>query len=314
MLPEETKKEAGEKEPELIEKIKSLKKERNAVILTHFYQRLEIQDAGDYHGDSLALCRIAAASKADVICFCGVRFMAESAAILNPKRKVLLPAPEAGCSLADDLDLGTLRKLKSEHPDVPVVCYINSSALVKAESDICCTSANAIEVVNYLKDHDEVIFVPDRNLGHYVSLHTKKRVYLTNIYCNAHNDLTREEALRMKSLYPNAVFFAHPECRPEVLEIADFISSTGGMIRYVRQSGAKEFIVGTEIGMVNRLKRDFPQFKFYPVSDKMICNHMKLITLERLALSLETLSPVIEVPEEIRIKAKQALDKMMEIA
>lgn len=294
------------------EKIMRLKKERNAIILAHNYQRPEIQDISDYRGDSLGLCRIANSSDAEVICFCGVRFMAESAVILTG-RKVILPAPEAGCSLADDLSLDTLRRLKTEHPKAALVCYINSSAQVKAECDICCTSANAIQVVNSLKDSDEVIFVPDHNLGHYVSLHTDKRVYLADVYCNSHNDLIKADVIMKKALYPNAKFIAHPECKPEILELADFISSTGGMSKYVSKSNAREFIIGTEIGMVYRLQSDFPQFKFYPVSDKMICQSMKLITLERLADSLETLSPVIKVPEDISIKAKKALEKMMEI-
>ncbi|MBN2373219.1 quinolinate synthase NadA [bacterium] len=302
-----------EKNQKLVENIRRLKKERNAIILTHNYQRPEIQDIGDHCGDSLGLCRIAASSNADVICFCGVRFMAESAAILNPGKKVILPAPEAGCSLADDLSIETLRTLKSKYPNAAVVCYVNSSAGVKAESDICCTSANAVQVVNSLKDYEEVLFVPDHNLGHYVSLHTDKKVYLAEVYCNAHHDLEKADAVRLKKLHPNAKFIAHPECKPEVLELADFVSSTSGMSKYVGDSGAREFIVGTEIGMVYRLQKDFPEYLFYPVSDKMICNDMKLITLERLAYSLETLTPVVEVPEKIRLKAKQALDRMMKI-
>jgi len=298
----------------LAEKIERLKKERHAIILVHNYQRPEIQDIGDYLGDSLGLCRIAATSDADVICFCGVRFMAESAAILCPEKKIILPAPEAGCSLADDLSIDTLRTLKAKHPNAAVVCYVNSSAQVKAESDICCTSANAIQVVNSLKKYDEIIFVPDHNLGHYVSLHTDKRIHLTDVYCNAHHPLTKEEVLKAKSEHPRAKFMAHPECNPEVLELADFISSTSGMAKYAGDSGAKEFIVGTEVGMVYRLKKDLPELQFYPVSDQMLCEHMKLITLERLAQSLETLKPIIQVPEDIRIKAKRALDRMMELS
>ena len=302
------------KDMKLLEKIERLKKEHNAIILAHNYQRPEIQDIGDYLGDSLGLCRIAATSEAEVICFCGVRFMAESAATISPEKKVILPAPEAGCSLADDLSIETLRALKTEHPNAAVVCYVNSSAQIKAESYICCTSANAIKVVNSLKDFDEIIFVPDHNLGHYVSLHTDKKVFLTNVYCSAHDPLSKADVIKVKARYPRARFIAHPECRPEVLELADFISSTSGMAGYVKESGAREFIVGTELGMVYRLKKDFPEFEFHPVSDKMLCEHMKLITLERLAKALETLEPVIRIPEEIRIKAKGALDRMMALA
>jgi quinolinate synthase len=225
----------------------------------------------------------------------------------------VLPAPEAGCSLADDLSVDTLREMKMKHPNAAVVCYVNSSAKVKAESDICCTSANAIQIVNSLKGYDEVIFVPDRNLGHYVSLHTEKRIFLTDVYCNAHNILTRQDVIMAKSRHPRARFMAHPECKPEVLEMADFVSSTSGMSKYVRESGARDFIVGTETGMLYPLEQEFPEFNFFPVYDKMLCEHMKLITLERLAKSLETLEPVIKVPEPIRIKAKKTLDRMMEL-
>lgn len=314
MMTIETKTDIREKEIKLIERIKRLKKEQKAIVLVHNYQRPEIQDIGDYLGDSLGLCRIAAASNSDVICFCGVHFMAESAAILCSEKKVVLPAQEAGCSLADDLSVDTLREMKMKHPNAAVVCYINSSAQVKAESEICCTSANAIQVVNSLKEYNEIIFVPDHNLGHYVSLHTEKRIFLTDVYCNAHNPLTKKDVLKAKSKYPKAQFIAHPECKPEVLELADFVSSTGGMSKYVRESGARDFIIGTEIGMIYPLEKEFPGFNFFPVSDKMLCKHMKLITLERLAKALETLKPVIRVPDQIRIKAKKALDKMMELA
>jgi quinolinate synthase len=297
----------------LVERIDRLKRERNAIILVHNYQRPEIQDIADHLGDSLGLCRMAAASGADVICFCGVRFMAESAAILCPEKTVLLPAPEAGCSLADDLSIDILKSLKSRHPRAAVVCYVNSSAQIKAESDICCTSANAIQVVNSLKEFDEIIFVPDRNLGHYVSLHTDKRVFCADVYCSAHHLLTLEDVLKVTTAHPCARFIAHPECRPEVLELADCVSSTAGMARYVRESGAREYIVGTEIGMVYRLRKDFPGYTFYPVSDRMVCEHMKLITLERLAASLENMEPVIKVPEGIRKKAQKALQKMMDV-
>ncbi|MGA1794526.1 MAG: quinolinate synthase NadA [bacterium] len=298
---------------QLAEKIDRLKRERSAIILVHNYQRPEIQDIADHLGDSLGLCRTAAASEAEVICFCGVRFMAESAAILCPEKRVILPAPEAGCSLADDLSLDTLKALKARHPRAAVVCYVNSSAQIKAESDICCTSANAIQVVNSLKEYNEIIFVPDHNLGHYVSLHTDKTVHCADVYCSAHHLLTRKDALRVTAAHPGARFIAHPECRPEVLELADCVSSTAGMARYVRESGAKEFIVGTEVGMVYRLRKDFPGYTFYPVSDRMICEHMKLITLERLAASLETMETVIEIPEEIRKKARKALQRMMDV-
>ncbi|MGA1843911.1 MAG: quinolinate synthase NadA [bacterium] len=298
---------------ELVKRIDRLKRERNAIILVHNYQRPEIQDIADHLGDSLGLCRMAAASEAEVICFCGVRFMAESAAILCPEKRVILPAPEAGCSLADDLSLDTLKTLKARHPRAAVVCYVNSSAQIKAESDICCTSANAIQVVNAMKGYNEIVFVPDHNLGHYAGLHTDKRVFCADVYCSAHHLLTLKDALRVTEAHPDARFIAHPECRPEVLELADCVSSTAGMARYVRESGAKEFIVGTEIGMVYRLRKDFPEYTFYPVSDRMICEHMKLITLERLAASLENMETIIEIPEKIRTKARKALQRMMDV-
>lgn len=297
----------------LIERIKGLKKAHNAIILAHNYQPPEIQDLGDYIGDSLNLCRKAATSDAEVICFCGVRFMAESAAIINPKKRVILPAPEAGCSLADDLKIETLKRLQADHPDAATVCYVNSSAEVKAMSYICCTSANAIKVVNTLQNYKEIIFVPDMNLGHYVSLHTDKRLYLTNINCNIHNVIKKEDILAAKALHPKAKLIVHPECKPDVVAQADCVASTSQMSKYIMDSGASEFIIATEIGMLYPLSKSFPSFKFYPVSDKMLCKHMKLITLEKLASSLETLKPEIEVPEAIRIKAKQALDRMLEI-
>lgn len=302
-----------EQEARLKTQINDLKKKHNAIILTHNYQRPEIQDIGDYRGDSLGLCRIAATSESDIICFCGVRFMAESGAILCPEKRVILPAPEAGCSLADDLSIHTLRQMKAEHPNAAVVCYVNSSAQTKAESDICCTSANAIQVVNSLKGYKEIIFVPDHNLGHYVSLHTDKQVFLTEVYCTAHHLITKKEVMDAKAQYPQAKFIAHPECKPEVLELADFVSSTSGMAKYVEESGEKEYIVGTEIGMVYRLQKDFPEYKFHELSDKMLCRDMKLITLQRVADALQNLEPVIKIPEEIRIKAKKTLKRMMEI-
>jgi quinolinate synthase len=297
---------------ELANRLQELKRQRNAVILAHYYQRDEIQDVADFIGDSFQLSQQAAATDADVIVFCGVHFMAESAAILSPDKIVLLPEPRAGCPMADMIDVDGLRKFKAEHPDAAVVSYVNTTAAVKAESDICCTSANAVKVVNSL-DADRVIFTPDRNLGRYIARHTDKEVVVWEGFCNTHDHLTLEQLEKTQAEHPQALTVVHPECRPEISAAADYVSSTSGMIRFVRQSDAKEFIIGTEGGLLHLLQRENPDKRFYLASPNLICPNMKANTLAKVVRSLETMSPEITVPEDIREKAVLALDRMLAI-
>ena len=298
---------------DLKRRIAQLKKEKNAVILVHNYQREEIQEIADIVGDSLQLARAATKAEADIIEFCGVRFMAESASILNPDKKVLLPVKEAGCPLADMITPEKLRALKSQYPDAACVCYVNSSAEVKAESDIACTSSNAIEVVKSLPKK-RIIFVPDENLGKYVQLQVaEKEIILWKGFCPTHIRLSEEEVIKTKKEYPQAEFLAHPECNPEVLKLADEICSTAGMFKYARASKSKEFIIGTESGMLYRLKKENPGKKFYLPSEHLVCANMKLTTLGWVAHSLEMEINEVKVPENIRLKAKKSLDRMLEI-
>lgn len=294
-------------------KIKALKKDRNAVIIVHNYQRDEIQEIADYAGDSLGLARAAVQTKADIIVFCGVRFMAESASILNPDKKVLLPVKEAGCPLADMITARKLRQKKKEFPGAAVVCYVNSSAEVKAESDVACTSSNAIEVVRSMPEK-RIIFVPDKNLGRYVQGQVpEKDIILWEGYCPTHLRLTEEDVIKAKKSFPDAEFIAHPECRPEVLKLADHVCSTGGMFQYARQAKAKEFIVGTESGMLYRLRKENPGKKFYIPTTNLLCANMKLTTLGWVAHSLENFVYEVKVLPEIREKAKKTLEKMLNI-
>lgn len=297
----------------IIEEIKRLKAERNAVILSHFYTRREVQEVADFVGDSLSLCKAAVNSKADVIVFAGVHFMAESAAIISPQKTVLLPVPDAGCPMADMVTVKSLRAAKEKHPEAAVVCYVNSSAAVKAESDICCTSANAINVVNSIDDK-EIIFIPDRNLGAFVSLHTDKKIHLWPGFCHVHDNISEKNIQELKKLHPDTEFLAHPECRTEVLNFADRILSTSGIVKEVGNSGSTEFIIGTEREIVRSLKRKYPDKKFYPASEKAFCYNMKKITLEAILNSLQNLEYEIHVPENIRVKARRALDRMLEIS
>ncbi|MCM8784181.1 MAG: quinolinate synthase NadA [Candidatus Omnitrophica bacterium] len=298
----------------LKQRISELKKERKAVIVVHNYQREEVQDIADYIGDSLELARSVINVDAEVIVFCGVHFMAESAVILNPEKKVLLPVKEAGCPMADMITAEKLKLIKQQHPDAAVVCYVNSSARVKAESDICCTSSNAIEVVRALP-HKKIIFVPDKNLGAYIQDNVKeKEIILWNGFCPTHIRLTEEEVIEAKKNYPQAQFIAHPECCPEVLALADEVLSTGGMFKYVKNSSAKDFIIGTERGVVCRLKKENPDKNFYLPSEHLVCANMKLITLGWVAHSLEFMVHEVNVPEEIRMKAKLALERMLEVS
>jgi quinolinate synthase len=300
------------KDTDLVEKIRSLKKKRNAVILVHNYQLDEVQDIADFVGDSLDLSQKAARTDAEVIVFCGVHFMAETAAILCPEKVVLLPDINAGCPMADMITAEELKKKKRESPNATVVCYINSTAEVKAESDVCCTSANAVKVIESL-DSEEILFIPDQYLGHYISTQTGKEMILWPGYCPIHVKIQPEHIDQLRQKHPQAKVVVHPECRPEVIALADEVLSTSGMCRYAGQSGVREVIVGTEAGIIHRLKKENPTKKFFPVFDKAICPNMKLITLEKVLWSLENMTPEVKVPEEIRLEAKAAVDKMLEI-
>ncbi len=297
----------------LKKKIARLKKKRNAVIIAHNYQRDEIQEIADIGGDSLALSQAAVRTDADVIVFCGVKFMAESASILNPDKKVLLPVLEAGCPLADMITPEKLRARRKEHPEAAVVCYVNSSAEVKAESDIACTSSNAIEIVKSLKER-EVIFVPDKNLGRYVQSQVPdKKIILWEGFCPTHIRVQEEDVVTAKKQHPEAEVVAHPECNPGVLALSDHICSTGGMFKYVKASGSKEFIIATEAGMLYRLQKENPDKKFYLPTPNLVCANMKLITLGWVAHSLEMLVYEIKVSDEISEKAKKTLDRMLQV-
>ena len=296
----------------LVERIEQLKRSRNAVVLVHNYQLGEVQDIADYTGDSLELSRIAAASDADVIVFCGVHFMAETASILCPEKTVLLPDACAGCAMADMITPPELQKEKEKYPDARVVCYVNSTAEIKAMSHVCCTSANAVDVVNSLDAH-EILFVPDRYLGSYVSTKTSKKVVLWSGFCPSHARIKPDDINDLKKHYPDAVVVVHPECTPEVIAVADEVLSTGGMVRYAAGNDVKEMIVGTEIGMLYRLRKENPGKRFIPVSEQAVCPDMKMITLEKVVASLERMEPVVKVPEDIRVKAKAAVDRMLEV-
>lgn len=296
---------------DLAARIARLKAERGAVILAHNYQRGEVQDVADFTGDSLELSRLAVKTDARVIVFCGVYFMAESACILNPEKTVLLPVREAGCPLADMLDAGQLREWKAAHPGRPVVTYINSSAEVKAESDICCTSANAADVVESL-DADEVLFGPDMNLGAWVQAQTEKRLILWKGYCATHAWVRPEEVLEAKREHPGALVMAHPECGPAITAHADRVCSTSGMLAYARTSPAREFIVLTEAGILHRMTRDNPGKRFYLGSKRLICPNMKLTTLASIAESLERMRHEVRVEEGVRACAARALTRMLE--
>lgn len=297
---------------DLIKRIQELKVKRNAVILSHYYSRPEVQDVADFVGDSLALSQEAVHQDADVIVFCGVHFMGESAAILSPKKTVLLPEIDATCPMADMVDVEGLKRLKEKYPDAPVVSYVNSSAAIKAESYICCTSANAVEVVNSL-EAEEVIFVPDKNLAAYVAARTDKKVIPWEGHCPTHHQILREDVLKMKEEHPLAKFIAHPECRPDVLELADHVASTRGMILYAKNSPAREFIIGTECGLIHGLHKAAPEKTYYCISGFACCPSMKMVNIEKILASLEKMQHVVTVPEEVRARAKEALDRMLAV-
>ena len=292
------------------EKIRQLAKKKNAIILAHNYQPPEIQDVADLCGDSLELSIKAAQTDASIIVFCGVHFMAETAYILCPDKTVLLPEPDAGCPMADMVTPEVLSARKKELGNIPVITYVNSPAAVKAVSDICCTSANVVKIVNTI-DSNEVLMTPDRNLAQYAQANTDKKVHLWDGYCPFHNTLTAEDVQKARAAHPNALFIAHPECPPQVLSLADSIQSTSGMISYAGQSDHTEFILGTENGLLYPIGKANPGKKFYPASDKMLCPDMKKITLEKLAHSLEHLTGKVTVPEEIRLKALGSVERMI---
>lgn len=320
----------------LVDQILKLKQERNAIILSHNYQRDEVQEIADFIGDSLELSRQAAGVVCDVIVFCGVNFMAESASILSPEKTVLLPALDANCPMADMIRVSgprkvmktfpgyeiqpafvfphdfTLRDIRARYPDAAVVAYVNTTADVKAESDICCTSSNVVKVVESLP-HERIICIPDRNLSIWAARHTKKQIIAWDGFCHVHDRVTVADVEQARREHPKALLMAHPECRIEVLELADHVTSTSGMLRYARASEALEFIVGTEVGLMHRLRKENPGKQFHPLRKDMICPNMKKTTLQSVLDALREMKNVIKVPEEVRVPAKRALDRMLAV-
>ena len=298
---------------ELIKKIIKLKEERKAVVLAHNYQRGEVQEIADFVGDSLGLSQQAAKTNAKVIVFCGVHFMAETAAMLSPDKIVLLPDLDAGCPMADMINAEQLREEKKKHPGSPVVCYVNSAAEVKAECDVCCTSSNAIKIVERLSNERPIIFIPDQYLGAYTASKTNKKLILWPGYCPTHMKIGVDDIINLKKEYPHAEVLVHPECRPEVIAQADYALSTDGIIKRVRQSLSKEFIIGTELGITHRLKKENPEKIFIPASQQAVCPNMKLITLEKVLWALERMEFPVTVPPNIRERAIHAVNRMLEI-
>jgi len=298
---------------DLGDKIKALKKKRNAVILAHNYQLPEVQDVADYRGDSLELSRIASKTEAKVIVFCGVHFMAETASILCPDKTVIMPDINASCPMANMISAEQLRKLRKEHPQAAVVGYVNTSAEVKAELDVCCTSTNAIAVINALKDKKEIIFVPDKYLADYVSKQTGRKLISWAGFCPTHVKITPEDIKRERRFHPEAKVLVHPECLPAVVAMADAVLSTSKMSQYAKETQAKEMIIGTEVGLIYRLKKDNPTKEFYPASEAAVCPNMKRTTQEKILYALETMKEEVRVSEEIRQRAKKAIDLMLRI-
>lgn len=299
---------------ELFGKIKELAKQKNAVILTHIYQRLEVQRVADFVGDSLMLSKQAAETDADLIVFCGVHFMAETAKLLNPTKKVLLPDIQSGCPMADMINVDDLRNFKAEHPGAPVVCYVNSSAAVKAESDICCTSTNAIDIVRSL-DSEEVLFVPDKGLGEWVQYNVpEKNIHIYDGFCPTHWQITSAEVDKQRQLHPEAVILAHPECDPEVWRRADYVGSTSGIYKFIEESCGRKFIILSEQGLVARIQADFPEKEIMTVFPLPLCPNMKYHSLENLYDAIDQEFTEIIIPEEILIPAKATIDRMIEIS
>jgi len=297
----------------IVDRINELKSKLNAVILAHNYQPPPIQDLADFTGDSLGLSIEASRTSADVIVFCGVRFMAETAAVLSPDKMVLLPDEHADCPMANMITADDLRHFKSKHPNALVVCYVNSTAAVKAESDYCCTSANAVEVVDSLPRDREVIFVPDRHLGRFVQQRTHRELLLWPGYCASHVVITEDDIRRARAAHPDAVVMAHPECTEPVKDLADQVLSTSQMLRFVESSDARCFIVATECGMIYPLRKRNPRSQFIPASDRAVCPNMKRITLEKVLWSLEDLKYRVSIPTGISRRARAALDRMVEV-
>lgn len=299
---------------ELADRIAHLKSEKDAVVLSHNYQIGEVQDIADFVGDSLQLSIEASKTKNKLIVFCGVHFMAETAKIISPEKKVIMPDINAGCPMAEMINESQLIDLKDKHPDAVVVCYVNSTAKIKALSDICCTSSNAVKVINSIPKDKKIIFIPDKYLGSYVKSKTDRELILWNGYCPTHVMITAKNIIKLKKEHLEATVIVHPECTPEVIEIADKVESTGGMIKYVKSSNRKKFIIGTEVGIIYRLKKENPDKIFIPATNQAICPNMKLTNLEKLLWSLEEEREEIKLSQEIIEKAKSAIEKMMAIA
>jgi len=297
---------------EIKDKISELKKEKDAVILAHNYQVGDVQDIADYIGDSLGLSQQAAKVKEEVIVFCGVHFMAETAAILAPEKTILMPEINAGCPMADMITADELREWKQGYPGSKVVCYVNTSAAVKAECDVCCTSSNAVNVVNSIGGK-EILFAPDKNLAAYVARHTQKKIIPWDGYCYVHNNILARDIRAKKKLYPEAEVWVHPECRPEVIDIADKVLSTGGMVKEGRVTTKKDIIIGTETGIIYRIKKENPTKNFYPARDRSFCSNMKKTDLKKVLRSLEDMVYKVEVPLEISQRARGAIEKMVSL-
>jgi len=303
---------------DIFKEIEKLKVEQNAVILAHYYQEPDIQDVADYIGDSLGLSREAAKTKAEVILFAGVHFMAETAKILNPEKKVILPALNAGCSLADACPVNEFKKFKEKFPNHVVVSYVNCTAAVKAESDIICTSSNAVKVIESIPKDKKIIFAPDRNLGKFVAKKANRDLVLWDGTCMVHEIFSEKKLIQLKFKYPNAKVIAHPECEPRILELSDFVGSTTALLNYAKDSDANEFIVVTESGIIHQMEKNNPEKKFIPAppNNNCACNecpHMKLNTLEKLYLALKNLSPEVIIPENVRKKALIPINRMLEL-
>lgn len=299
-------------EPGIQERILQLKEERSAIILAHNYQLPEVQDIADLVGDSLELSRAAASLEGEVIVFCGVDFMAETAAILSPEKKVLLPAPDACCPMAEMITAGEVRVLQERFPDAAVVCYVNTTAGVKAESDICCTSANAVKVVESV-EADRVLFIPDHNLGRYVARFTEKEILPWEGFCIVHDRFTPEEVQEARRLHPDAEVLVHPECRPEVIDLADHVFSTSGILRHACSGRAEEYVIGTEVGILHRIRKLCPERQYYPLSPRAVCVNMKKTDLVKVHNALLALQPRVTVPEDTAMRARVAIERMLEI-
>jgi quinolinate synthase len=298
---------------QIIEKIEKLKKQKNAVILAHNYQIAEVQDIADYTGDSLGLSQIVSKTDADIIVFAGVYFMAETAKILSPHKKVLITDKTAGCPMADMITAEDVKKLRQENPDAIIVAYVNTSAEVKAEVDVCCTSGNAVKLIESLDKDKDIIFVPDKYLGGFVNKVTNRNMILWHGYCPTHIAILPEDVKNAKKIHPNAEVLVHPECREDVIELVDYAFSTAQMSKHVEKSDCNEFIIGTENGMLHRLKKDNPKKEFYSITERSICPNMKKTTLEKVLWSLEKEEFEITLSEDIIKKAKKSVNKMISI-